>query len=58
MYQSLPLSARMIPYFFMAVMITSDGPVNLLVSKVSFRRMRRPIGGKDALALPAACVAG
>ncbi len=58
MYQSLPLSARMIPYFFIAVMITSDGPVNLLVSNAAFRRMRSPIGGNDVLALPAAWVAG
>lgn len=57
-YQLLPLSARMSPCFFMAVRMTSDGPLNLERSKLFFSRRRRPIGGVDASLPPAACVAG
>jgi hypothetical protein len=58
MYQLLPLSARMIPYFFIAVRITSVGPENELVANDAFRRRRSPIGGRVVLEFPAACVAG
>src|SRR4051812_13298011 len=57
-YQSEPLSARMIPYFFIAIMIASAGPENGAVSNVALSRRRSPMGGSDGAAFPAAWVAG
>ena len=58
MYQLLPLSAKMMPYFFIAVRMTNVGPENELVSNDAFRRRRSPMGGSVVLESPAACVAG
>src|SRR5438477_13152641 len=48
MNQLPPLSARMIPYFFIAVMITlaSLGSVGE-ITKLAFSRKRCPIGGRE-----------
>src|SRR6202171_6161160 len=45
MYMALPLSARMIPYFFSAVRITWFCAEKPEISKPAFSRMRIPMGG-------------
>src|SRR5579863_309800 len=68
MYMALPLSARIIPYFFSAVRITWSSAGKPEISKLAFRRRRVPMGGAlglvtvdaqcDAGATNACCVVG
>ena len=44
--------ARMMPYFFMAFMMTRVGPEYALVSKAALSRRRNPMGGSAALVFP------
>src|ERR1700674_3255600 len=56
---ALPLSARMIPYFFSAVRITWFWAEKPEISKPAFRRMRMPMGGAlGSVTEEAQCEAG
>src|SRR5215472_13273060 len=56
---ALPLSARIIPYFFSAVRITWSSAGNPEMSKLAFKRNRVPIGGALVLVVvDAQCEAG
>src|ERR1700682_5462165 len=55
----LPLSARIIPYFFRAVRITRSSGGERVISKLALRRSRVPMGGALVLAtVEAQCDAG
>src|SRR5688572_18968231 len=54
MNQLDPLSARIMPYFFRALRITREWPVNPETLKSLLRRTRRPIGGKAGSVVPPA----
>ena len=59
MYIELPLSAMIIPYFFIAFRITWFAAEYPDTSKLAFSRMRMPIGAAVALLVVAAkCDAG
>ena len=56
---ALPLSARIMPYFFSAVRITWFAGENPEMSKLAFSRNRMPIGGASAsVFVTAQCEAG
>src|SRR5215469_4198201 len=56
---ALPLSARIIPYFFSAVRMTWSSGGNPEMSKVDFRRRRIPMGGAlGSVRVDAQCDAG
>src|ERR1700730_12412399 len=56
---TLPLSARIMPYFFSAVRITWFAGESPLMSKLAFNRRRVPIGGAFGfVVLDAQCDAG
>ena len=59
MYIELPLSAMIMPYFFIAVRMTLFAVENPEVSKVALRRTRMPMGAAFALLeFAAQCDAG
>src|SRR5215472_18551376 len=56
---ALPLSARIIPYFFRAVRITWSSAGKPEMSKLDFKRRRSPMGGAlGSVTVEAQCVAG